>query len=141
MRAGSPELAGPCGPEPWYLEVATDEDPMEVVKRLSTNLLGAPLLVHSTSWRRARGGVILSFIVVIADQQASQLTGVPIERAVLARAAATEAPRSIAATQVIEHGLRHLSWLVREDVVVQSVLDEKWKQVLSAYVPEPFQHL
>ena len=141
MRAGAPELAGPCGPEPWYLEVAMDEDPMEVVKRLSTNLLGAPLLVHSTSWRRARGGVVLSFIVVIGDDQAEQLPGVPIERAELARAAATEAPRSIAATQVIEHGLRHLSWLVREDAVVQSVLDDSWKRVLAGYVPEPFQHI
>ena len=141
LRAGAPELAGPCGPEPWYLEVAAEEDPMEVVNRLSSNLLGAPLLVHSTSWRRARGGVILSFIVVIGDDQASQLPGVPIERTALARAAATAAPRSIAAAQVIEHGLRHLSWLAREDVVVRSVLDEKWKQVLSTYVPEPFQHI
>ncbi|HYL08369.1 MAG TPA: hypothetical protein VEU76_07450 [Candidatus Udaeobacter sp.] len=141
MHAGAPELAGPCGPEPWYLEVAQDEDPVEVVKRLTTNLLGAPLLVHSTSWRRARGGVILSFIVVIADDQARQLPGVPIGRAELARAAATEAPRNIAATQVIEHGLRHLSWLARDDAVVQSVLDDRWKEVLAGYVPEPFQHL
>ena len=141
MSDGAPQLAGPCGPEPWYLEVAADEDPMEVVRRLSTDLLGAPLLVHSTSWRRARGGVILSFIVVIGDDQASHLPGLPIERAELARAAATEPPSSIAATQVIEHGLRHLSWLSREDVVVQSVLDDRWKQVLSTYVPEPFQHI
>jgi len=38
-----------------------------VVTRLATKLLGKPLLVHSTSWRRARGGVILSFVVVIRD--------------------------------------------------------------------------
>src|SRR5438445_85689 len=69
LSAGLPELAGPCGPEPWYLEVGADEDPVEVVSRLSRNLLGPPLLVHSTSWRRARGSVILSFIVVIGDAQ------------------------------------------------------------------------
>jgi hypothetical protein len=141
LRSGVPELTGPCGPEPWYLEVGQGEDPVEVVKRLSTNLLGAPLLVHSTSWRRARGSVILSFIVVIDDDQACQFPGVLIRRAELARAAATEAPQSIEATQVIEHGLRHLSWLGRDDPVVRSVLNDQWKKVLAGYLPEPFQHL
>jgi hypothetical protein len=58
MKAGRPELAGPCGPDPWYIEVAAEDDPVEVVSRLSSNLMGEPILVHSTSWRRARGGVV-----------------------------------------------------------------------------------
>ncbi len=136
-----PELAGPCGPEPWYLEVGADEDPVEVVSRLARNLLGPPLLVHSTSWRRARGSVILSFMVVIADAQAAELAGVPIARAQLARSGATEAAISIAAVQVIEHGLRHLSWLAQDDPIVRAVLSDQWKGVLAGYVPEPFQHL
>jgi hypothetical protein len=121
--------------------VGDDEDPVEVVSRLSTNLLGPPLLAHSTSWRRARGSVILSFIVVIGDAQASELGGVPIGRAELARNTATAAPKSIAATQVIEHGLRHLSWLAKEDQVARAVLSDEWKRLLDGYVPEPFQHL
>lgn len=141
LNDGVPELAGPCGPEPWYLEVGPDEDPVEVVSRLSANLLGPPLLAHSTSWRRARGGVILSFIVVIADGQAPDFEGVPIGRAELARNSATEAARSIAAAQVIEHGLRHLSWLAKEDQVVKGVLSDEWKRLLEGYVPEPFQHV
>ena len=141
LNDGVPELAGPCGPEPWYLEVGPDEDPVEVVSRLSANLLGPPLLAHSTSWRRARGGVILSFIVVIADDQAPDFGGVPIGRAELARNSATEAARSIAAAQVIEHGLRHLSWLAKEDQVVKGVLSDEWKRLLEGYVPEPFQHV
>jgi len=136
-----PELAGPCGPEPWYLEVGAEEDPVEVVARLSRNLLGPPLLVHSTSWRRARGSVILSFIVVIGDDQAAELAGVPIARAQLARSGATEAATAIAAVEVIEHGLRHLSWLAQDDPVVRTVLSDDWKGVLAGYVPEPFQHL
>lgn len=28
---GEPALTGPCGAEPWYLEVAVDEDPLAVV--------------------------------------------------------------------------------------------------------------
>ena len=140
-HGAAPELAGPCGPEPWYMEVSDDEDPVAVVTRLATDLLGQPLLVHSTSWRRARGGVILSFVVVIRDDQAPELEGVPIERAELARSGATEAPKKIAAAQVIEHGLRPLAWLAREDPVVPNVLSSEWKGYLAGYVPEPFQHI
>lgn len=141
MRGGTPELAGPCGPEPWYIEVGADDDPVEVVGRLARGLMGEPLLVHSTSWRRARGSVILSFVVVNRDDQAPELVGVPISRAELARSTATDAPRSIACEQVLEHGLRHLAWLVNEDEVVRSTLCDDWKRVLGGYVPAPFRHL
>ena len=141
LRASSPELAGPCGPDPWYVEVGNDDDPVEIVNRLCRNLMGEPLLVHSTSWRRARGGVILTFVVVNADDQAPELGGIPIGRAELARSGATHAAVVIAHQQVLEHGLRHLAWLAKEDATVQSVLSEDWRQVLAAYVPEPFRHL
>ena len=85
--------------------------------------------------------MILSFIVVIGDAQAQELEGLPIGRAELARSGATAAPVSIAATQVIEHGLRHLSWLAKDDPVVQSVLSPEWIALLAGYVPEPFKHL
>jgi len=117
-----PELAGPCGPDPWYIEVGNEEDPVEVVHRLSRNLRGEPLLVHSTSWRRARGAVILSFVVVNGDGQAAELPGLPIGRTDLARGGATSAAVSIAHQQVLEHGLRHLAWLLRDDEAVRSVL-------------------
>jgi hypothetical protein len=141
LRHEVPELAGPCGPAPWYIEVGADDDPVEVVSRLSTNLMGPPLLVHSTSWRRDRGTVLLSFVVVIDEAQAPELLGVPITRAELARSAATAAPAAIAATQVIEHGLRHLSWLVTDDEVVRDTLSASWRNLLARYVPEPFRHL
>lgn len=141
LNSSAPELAGPCGPAPWYIEVRADDDPVEVVARLAKNLMGEPLLVHSTSWRRARGSVILSFVVVNRDDQAPELPGIPIGRADLARSAATEAPVAIAHQQVLEHGLRHLAWLVNDDETVRSVLNEEWKQVLAGYVPEPFRHL
>jgi len=141
LDGSTPELAGPCGPDPWYVEVGADDDPVEVVRRLSTNLMGEPLLVHSTSWRRARGSVILSFVVVNRPGQASELAGAPIGRAQLARSEATRAPIAIAYQQVLEHGLRHLAWLVEGDATVRSVLSEEWKRVLAGYVPEPFRHL
>jgi hypothetical protein len=118
MKAGMPELAGPCGPDPWYIEVTAEDDPVEVVSRPSRNLMGEPVLVHSTSWRRARGAVVLSFVVVNADNQAPDLAGIPISRVELARSEATSAARTIAAAQVLEHGLRHLAWLAKEDPVV-----------------------
>lgn len=112
-----------------------------MVARLSTNLMGPPLLVHSTSWRRDRGGVILSFVVVNAAGQAAHLAGVPIQRAELARSSATSAAAAIQTNQVLEHGLRHLAWLAREDETVKGTLDGAWKVVLESYVPEPFRHL
>ena len=141
LRAGVPELAGPCGPDPWYLEVGADEDPVEVVRRLAAGLMGEPVLVHSTSWRRARGSVVLSFVVVNREDQAPGLAGIPVERAELARSGATHAAPAIAYQQVLEHGLRHLAWLAREDPTVRSVLSEDWVPALSGYVPEPFRHL
>jgi hypothetical protein len=141
MKAGRPELAGPCGPDPWYIELDAQDDPVEVVSRLSRNLMGEPILVHSTSWRRARGAVVLSFVVVNSEDQAPDLAGVPISRAELARSEATSAARSIAAAQVLEHGLRHLAWLAKEDPVVIATLNDDWKRMLADYRPEPFRNL
>jgi hypothetical protein len=121
--------------------VGPDDDPVEVVSRLSGNLMGPPLLVHSTSWRRARGSVILSFVVVNRADQAPELSGIPIGRAELARSGASQAPVAIAYQQVLEHGLRHLAWLASEDETVRSVLTPQWKRLLAGYVPEPFRHL
>jgi hypothetical protein len=141
LKAGQPELAGPCGPDPWFIEVAEEDDPMEVVARFSRNLMGPPLLVHSTSWRRARGAVVLSFVVVNSEGQAPELVGLPIGRAELARTGTTSAPIAIASVQVLEHGLRHLAWLAKEDPTVRSTLNDEWHRVLDGYVPEPFRHL
>ena len=134
-------MAGPCGPDPWYIEVGADDDPVDVVARLADRLMGKPLLVHSTSWRRARGSVILSFVVVNREDQATELAGIPVGRAELARNSATAAPVAVAHQQVLEHGLRHLAWLAREDEVVSTTLSAEWKRLLGDYVPEPFRHL
>jgi hypothetical protein len=141
LRGDRLELTGPCGPDAWYIESHADDDPMEVVKRLSTNLMGPPLLVHSTSWRRGVGGVILSFLVVVGEDQASELASEPIARAGLARNTATEGARSIATSQVVEHALRHMAWLAQDDEAVKAALSPGWLAVLTGYVPEPFRHL
>ena len=135
------ELTGPDGPVPWLLELGATEHPVEVVDRIVRDVVGDPLLVHSTSWRRDRGAVILSFVVVIANGLVGNMASRPIERTDLARSEATVAPRDIATDQVVEHALRHLAWLAEDDPVVRDELSEGWKAALATYVPEPFRNL
>lgn len=141
LRDDHVELTGPCGAAPWLIEIGEAEHPVEVVDRVVRDAVGAPTLVHSTSWRRDHGGVILSFVVVIAPALVGAMDSAPIARAELARSDATSAPAEIASVQVVEHGLRHLAWLVRDDPVVASELEPPWPDVLAAYVPEPFRAL
>lgn len=135
------ELTGPDGATPWILQLDEGEDPVEAVERIVSGLVGPPLLVHSTSWRRDGSAVTLSFVVVIGPDQASGMASAPIDRAELARSEATRAPASIGHAQVLEHGLRHLAWLAQDDDVVADRLSGVWRDVLGAYVPEPFRSL
>ena len=134
-------LTGPCGAAPWYVELAQDTDPMVVVAAMSRLNVGEPAVVHSTSWRHARGGVLLTFVVVFDGAAIKDLATVAVERHELARGEATTAPREILAGPVIEHGLRHLSWLARDDAAVADALPPGWLEMLADYVPEPFRHL
>lgn len=138
LNADRIELTGPCGAAPWLIELGETNHPLEVVDRIVRDAVGAARLVHSTSWRRDRGAVILSFVAVIDDDLVGEMESAPIGRAELARSEATVAPRAIAHEQVLEHGLRHLAWLAREDAVVASELSANWQGALAAYVPEPF---
>jgi hypothetical protein len=135
------ELTGPCGPAPWLLEIGAADHPVDVVTRIVGDVIGDPLLVHSTSWRRDRDAVILSFVVVIDRSLVGSMASLPIERSVLARGEATAAPQEIATTQVVEHGLRHMAWLAVDDPVVAAELSEGWHALLATYVPEPFRNL
>src|SRR5688572_23128669 len=135
------ELTGPCGAAPWIVELGATEHPVEVVDRIVRDVVGEPTLVHSTSWRRDRDAVILSFVVVIDAATVGSMASVPVGRAQLARSAATAAPSDIAFGQVVEHGLRHLAWLIRDDPVVAAELPDAWATALDDYVPEPFRTL
>jgi len=140
-RDGRLELTGPCGAAPWLLELGASDHPVAVVDRIVRDVVGQPLLVHSTSWRRDRDAVILTFLVVIDGGSVGSMPSEPIERAELARSEATSAPRDIAMTQVVEHALRHLAWLASDDRVVASVLSDRWRALLATYPVEPFRAL
>lgn len=134
-------LTGPCGSAPWLIELADTEHPIEAVARIVRGVVGEPILVHSTSWRRDGHAVILTFIVAIAPALVGGMESAPIGRADLARSAASAAPRDIGYEQVLEHGLRHLAWLSKDDPVVGAELGADWRNALAGYVPEPFMAL
>ncbi len=135
------ELTGPCGAAPWLIELGAADHPVDVVTRIVSDVIGQPLLVHSTSWRRERDAVILSFVAVIDASLVGSMASLPIERLELARGDAAAAPRAIATTQVVEHGLRHMAWLSVDDPVIAAELPIGWRTLLAAYVPEPFRNL
>lgn len=116
-----------------------DLDPHEVIVDAVAELGLSPVMVHSTSWRVARQLLLLTFIVVVEppahvpDTFETEL----VARAELARGRATGPPPQVHLAQVVEHGLRHLAWLVRGDEAIHHALRD-WVQVLSEYEPEPF---
>lgn len=134
-------LTGPDGPQPWHIETTEAEHPLDLVRAMATKNITEVHLVHSTSWRWDRQAVVLSFLVVIPPEAAGTMDAIPIPRAHLARSTAHEAPAEIAFAQVLEHGLRHLAWLDREDTVVHETLSEDWHTELAGYVPAPFEQL
>lgn len=102
-----------------------------------------PLVVHSTSWRHEEGRVILTYIAVVKppDKLApDSLVALPVGRSELARGEAMSAPPTIGVDAVLEHALRHLSWLVKDDHAVMTALIG-WNHVLSDFQPEPFRAL
>jgi hypothetical protein len=116
-----------------------DLDPTESIVDTVAGLGLAPAMVHSTSWRIVRRQVLLTFLVVIeqptrlpASCEVEQVT-----RAELARGRATGAPTAVHLSQVVEHGLRHLAWLVGEDEAIHDAL-VSWSGALADYRPEPF---
>lgn len=141
LSADHLELTGPCGPAPWLIELGPTDHPVDIVTRIVRDTVGEPLLVHSTSWRRDRGTVILSFVVVIGPAMVGSMDSAPIVRSDLARGDALAAPREIATAQVVEHGLRHMAWLAQDDPVVAAELPDGWATLLAGYVPEPFRNL
>lgn len=138
---GTLRLSGPCGPAPWLLEAAAGGHPMAVVDRLVRANLTQVVLVHSTSWRWEHGQTVLSFVAVVPPSAIDGMEAVTVDRAALARGTATEAASQVPWPAVLEHGLRHLAWLVKDDDEVASALDDGWHAILHDYVPAPFRHL
>lgn len=126
------------------LPLAVGREPADLVMEAARRYGLTPIAVHSTSWRSEPGRVVLTYVAAVAAPDPGSLNDYlveePIRRADLARGGATAAPTAVAIGQVLEHAMRHLSWLVREDPVVGDVL-AAWRADLDAYIPEPFRAL
>jgi hypothetical protein len=116
-----------------------DLDPTESIADAVAGLGLAPRMVHSTSWRVVRRQVVLTFLVVIEEPERlpSSYEVEQVTRADLARGRATGSPATVHLSQVVEHGLRHLAWLVSEDEAIHHAL-AAWSGALVVYHPEPF---
>jgi len=124
------------------LAMGVGREPAELVLAAVARYELRPIVVHSTSWRSEPGRIVLSYVAAVEAPAAVSpfLVAEPVARADLARGDATAAPTSIGTLQVLEHALRHLSWLVRDDPTVRVAL-AAWMPDLDAYVPEPFRNL
>jgi hypothetical protein len=116
-----------------------DLDPHEAIVDAVAELGLTPFMVHSTSWRVVRKLILLTFLVAVEPpRQVPDAYEVElVARAELARGRATGPPEQVHLSQVVEHGLRHLAWLVREDDTIHQAL-ARWSRALSEYAPEPF---
>jgi hypothetical protein len=59
LVGGAITLTGPCGAAPWYVELGRDANPTEIVAAITRVNVDEPAVVHSTSSRHARGGVVM----------------------------------------------------------------------------------
>ena len=126
----------------WQVRSAEGVEPGAQVARALADAGLRARIVHSTSWRYDRG-VVLTYVAVIDTPSSapSWFRDRAVERRDLARGSATSAPAQIAVGQVIEHGLRHLSWLSSDDEQVRAQLDPAWLDSVAGYRPAPFQAL
>jgi hypothetical protein len=121
----------------------TGTKPAEVVLDVLKWYPLTPLVVHSTSWRHEDGRIILTYVAVVelpSSLPPDSLLALPVRRTALARGEAMSAPQAIGVDAVLEHALRHLSWLVRDDPAVVQAL-AGWRDALAGFEPEPFRAL
>jgi hypothetical protein len=116
-----------------------DLDPTESIVDAVAALGLAPMMVHSTSWRVVRRRVVLTFLVITERPEHLPPTHEVdlVARVELARGHATGPPPEVHLSQVVEHGLRHLAWLVAEDPAIHRALPA-WSVALATYQREPF---
>lgn len=144
-----PVLADPGGL--WYLKPRSRDSwrvpcgrgraVRQVVRRRLASAGVRAAVVHSTSWREARQGILLTHLAVIGPPAGGTLRGFerrPVERCDPVRGTATSPPRVIDVEDVVEHALRHLAWLSVGDATVAIALGARWRELLQGYEPAPF---
>lgn len=137
-----PWLLHPADSPSWLVDAEPGRLPAAVVAAALEGACCPAEIVHSTSWRYDSGRLVLTYLAIMPGEQAvAGFEPEPVHRAELARGSAREAPTSIDVGQVVEHGLRHLSWLSRDDPVIRQELSSAWLALVADYHPEPFRAL
>jgi hypothetical protein len=129
----------PTGSASFYFGWDPDLLPGEVVVDGVATLGLSPFLVHSTSWRLHEGRIVLTYIVCVDRpvQVDPSLRDEVVDRSDLARGHMMGPPIEVEPHHVVEHGLRHLAWLIGDDQALGDALPE-WAEALADYQPEPF---
>ena len=143
LRGGALFWLKPLHAESLRVGLPIAAKPGEVVLDVMTWYPLVPRVVHSTSWRQEESRMILTYIAVVEPPDRlppHSLVELPVARTELARGDAMGPPKAIAVAAVIEHALRHLSWLIRDDLAIAEALAD-WATILAPYQPEPFRSL
>jgi hypothetical protein len=123
--------------------ISTSAEPSQIVIDVVAWYPLLPRVVHSTSWRYEEGRIVLTYVVVVDPPlhlPPNSLELLPVKRSDLARGSSMAPAESITVDAVLEHAVRHLAWLSRDDPAIATVLVD-WSEALKGYRPEPFQAL
>jgi predicted ATPase/CRP-like cAMP-binding protein len=142
LEAGALHLLRPAGSASWMVDSTAGRSAGELVGAALAAVGLDAAIVHSTSWRQQEGRLVLTYLAVLSDRAAAEgFEDAPIGRMELARGGTHGAPAAIDVGQVVEHGLRHLSWLSKDDPVIGPALTREWLAKVAEYQPEPFRAL
>lgn len=143
LVAGEIRWLKPLHAESLRVGLPVSGQPGEVVLGVMSWFPLTPRVAHSTSWRYEEGRVVLTYIVVVEPPErlpTDSLIPIPVARETIARGEAMAPPKAIGVAAVLEHALRHLAWLVKDDAAIAAALPD-WLAILSDYTPEPFRAL
>ena len=143
LSAGSIQSLRPPGAASWQVGFAPGADPGPIVAAALASRGLRPSVVHSTSWRHEDGRLVLTYIAVLAagPPPAAGLVARPASPGAPARGGPTTPPVILDVDQVLNHALRHLAWLQRDDPAVAAELDQAWASALAGHRPAPFHAL
>ena len=124
----------------WQVQSDPDAEPSDVVASAVRELESTPLVVHSTSWRFQGESLVLTYIAVISNGQVftNGFETVGVTHRDITRGSATAPPEGIGVEEVIEHALRHLAWLARDDSSIARALPTGWVEALEPFPEQPF---
>jgi len=142
LAAGAIHLLRPVGSASWLMDSTPGRPAGELVDAALAAVGLRSSIVHSTSWRQQAGRLVLTYLAVLSEPAAAEgFEDTAMARTELARGGTHGAPAAIDVSQVVEHGLRHLSWLSRDDPVIGPALTSEWLAKVAEYQPEPFRAL